>query len=140
MPHIVRGHHVFPLDAFGSLEAFAVRVFARLEVATAKVDVLLVVVSAPAVESLLQFSVIDASHLLTCIAVVVMPGGSRRVDACLGERREECDADKCEKSGSAHWLESVKHIGNKFCKDVDEIIVTIFGSCNQQVWNIWNRA
>ena len=60
MSHVVRGDHVFPLDAFCPLGAFAVGVFARLEVATAKVDILLVVVFAAAVESLLQFAVVHA--------------------------------------------------------------------------------
>ena len=102
MPHVVRGHHVFPLDAFCTLETLAVRVFARFEIATAEVDILLVVISATAVECLLQFAVIYATHLLARVAVVVVLWGGSRVYARLGERREECSAGKRENNGTAH--------------------------------------
>ena len=81
VPHVVGGYHVFPLDAFCPLKALAVRVFARLEIATAKVDVFFVVVFAAAVKRLLQIAVIHAPQLLACIAVVVVAGCCRRVYA-----------------------------------------------------------
>ena len=113
MSHVVRGDHVFPLDAFCPLGAFAVGVFARLEIATAKVDVLLVVVFAAAVESLLQFAVVYAAQLLARVAVVVVAGRCRRVNARFGDCCENSSEGKCKNSGTAHRLEGVNHISNK---------------------------
>ena len=60
VPHVVCGHHVLPLDFFGALETLALGIVAWLKVATRKVDALLVVVFAAAVESLLQFAVVHS--------------------------------------------------------------------------------
>ena len=91
MPHVVRGHHVFPLDALGALETLAVRVLARLEIATAEVDVLLVVVFAAAVERLLQLAVVHAPQLLARVAVVVVLRCGGRVYArkCNGGKSRQ---------------------------------------------------
>ena len=65
----------------GALKAFAFRIFAGLEIATRKVDVLLVVVSATAVKGFLQFTVVHSPQLLARVAVVVMLRGGSRVYA-----------------------------------------------------------
>ena len=118
VPHVVGRYHVLPFDAFGALETFAVRVFARLEIAAREVDVLLVVVSAAAVERLLQFAVIHAPQLLARIAVVVVLRGGGRVYARFGERRTKRYQGKCENDGATHGLEGVNHKSNENCKDV----------------------
>ena len=96
VPHVVGGHHVLPFDAFGALGALALGVVARLEVATRKVDVLLVVVFAAAVERLLQLAVVHAPQLLARVAVVVVLRCGGRVYArkCNGgkSRQDEGEA------------------------------------------------
>ena len=84
LPHVVGGHDMFPFDAFGALVTLAVRIFARLVIAGAKVDFLFVEVAASAVERLLEFTVVDASHLLARIAVVVMLRCGLRIDLGKG--------------------------------------------------------
>ena len=118
VPHVVGRYHVLPFDAFGALETFAVRVFARFEVATRKVDVLLVVVFAAAIESLLQLAVVHAAQLLARVAVVVVLRGCCRVDARFGERRENRNQGKRKNDGATHGLEGVNHKSNENCKDV----------------------
>ena len=80
LPHVVGRHDVFPFDAFSTLVAFAVRVFARLVVASAKVNFLFVEIAASTVERFLEFAVVDASHLLARIAVVVVLRLGQRID------------------------------------------------------------
>ena len=80
LTHVVGGDDMFPFDAFGALVTLAVRIFSRLVVAGAEVDLLFVEVAASAVEGLLEFAVVDAPHLLPGIAVVVVLGGCLRID------------------------------------------------------------
>ena len=80
LPHVVGGHDVFPLDALGAIKAFSVRVFARLVVAGTEVHVLFVEIAATAVDCLLEFAIVDAPHLLACIAVVVVAGSGFGID------------------------------------------------------------
>ena len=80
LPHVVGGHDMFPFDAFGAFVTLAVRIFARLVIAGAKVDFLFVEVAASAVEGLLEFTVVDAPHLLARIAVVVVLWCGQRID------------------------------------------------------------
>jgi len=97
LPHVVGGNDVFPFDAFGAFETFTVWIFARLVVACAKVHLLFVEVTASAVECLLEFAVVDASHLLACIAVVVMLRGGQRIDF----RKRKCCENAKNQSDSA---------------------------------------
>ena len=92
LPHVVGGHDMFPFDALGALVTLAVRIFARFVIASAKVDFLFVEVAASAVERFLEFTVVDASHLLARIAVVVMLWCGKRID--LGEGRCCKNAEK----------------------------------------------
>ena len=91
LPHVVGGDDVFPLDALGAFKAFSVRVFARLVVAGAKVHVFFVEIAATAVDSLLEFAVVDASHLLARIAVVVVTGSGLGIDF---RKRKSCENAK----------------------------------------------
>lgn len=91
LPHVVGGDDVFPLDALGAFKAFSVRVFARLVVAGAKVHVLFVEIAATAVDCLLEFAVVDASHLLARIAVVVVTGSGLGIDF---RKRKSCENAK----------------------------------------------
>ena len=80
MSHVVGGHHVLPLDLFGALETLALGIIAGLEIATRKIDALLVVVFATAIERFLQIAVIHAPQLLARIAVVVVLWGGLGID------------------------------------------------------------
>ena len=80
LPHVVGGHDVFPFDALGALVTLAVRIFARFVIASAKVDFLFVEVAATAVERFLELAVVDASHLLACITVIVVLRCGLRID------------------------------------------------------------
>lgn len=97
LPHVVGGDDVFPLDALGAFEAFAVWVFARLVVAGAKVHVLFVEIAATAVDGFLEFAVVDAPHLLARIAVVVVTGGGLGIDF----RKRKCCENAKNQSDSA---------------------------------------
>ena len=97
LTHVVGGDDVFPFDALGAIKAFAVRIFARLVVASAKVHVLFVEVAATAVDCLLEFAVVDAPHLLARIAIVVV------TRCCLGIdfRKRKCCENAKNQSDSA---------------------------------------
>ena len=82
---------MFPLDALGAFKAFAVWIFARLVVAGAKVHVFFVEIAATAVDGFLKFAVVDASHLLARIAVVVVTRGSLGIDF---RKRKSCENAK----------------------------------------------
>ena len=92
LAHVVGGDDVFPFDALGALEALAFFVFAWLVVAGAKVYVFFVEVMASAVDCLLEFAIVDAPHLLACIAVVVVAGSGPGID--FGEGRCCKNAEK----------------------------------------------
>ena len=97
LAHVMGGDDVFPFDALCSLEALAFFVFARLVVAGAEIDGLFVNVPAVAIECSLEIAVIDASHLLARIAVVVVLG------SCFGIhlRERECSENAKNQSDSA---------------------------------------
>ena len=97
LAHVVGGDDVFPFDALGSLEAFALFVFAWLVVAGTEIDGLFVDVPAVAIERSLEIAVIDAPHLLTCIAVVVVLGSCFRIHL----RERECSENAKNQSDSA---------------------------------------
>ena len=97
LTHVVRRDDVFPFDALGALEALALFVFARLVVAGTEIDGLLVDVPAVAVERSLEVTVIDALHLFTGVAVVVVLGGCFRVHL----RERECSKNAKNQSDSA---------------------------------------
>ncbi len=97
LAHVVGGDDVFPFDALGSLEAFALFIFARLVVAGTEIDGLFVDVPAIAVERSLEVPVIDAFHLLARIAVVVVLGSCFWIHL----RERECSENAKNQSDSA---------------------------------------
>lgn len=72
LSHIVGGYHVFPFDRLGALKALALRIVARCKIAGGKIDVFFVLVAAAAVKGFLKFSVINTTHLLRSLLVVVV--------------------------------------------------------------------